>query len=555
MANHAFDLLITGGRVVDGAGNPWQRADLGIRDGRIAAVGRLAGSDATRVVDAADRYVMPGFVDVHAHSDFALPIHADAESQVGQGITTEVIGNCGFSAYPRLPETRNLMFDPPGVDGDWSTPDEYFEVLRRRPLGDNVVSLLGHGTIRHAVMGDAQRRPTPTELGRMCEFVREAMASGAAGMSTGLDYVPGIHAETDELIELGRVIAEFGGVYASHLRGYTTTLVESVSEAIEIGERSGCAVQLSHMDVFGHQNWGKSADVIRLVDEARARGVEVTADMMAYPTAGAWWAPRALFPEDVYAWRLPARQAMPPLIEQVRNPERRAELRALVEARRQQPKSGFHEELLIFSTWDDIYLNGVAPGSDNAHLAGLSFAEIARRRGQEPVDVYFDFLLAEGPDLSSTHIAIGEDDYVAFCRQPWMMFGTDSIATNPEISGEPFNTIMAHPRHYANFVRVLTNHVRDRGWLALEDAVRRMTSLPARRFGISDRGLIAAGMAADVLVVDLANAAEVATWIDPRRHPRGLDAVIVNGAVTVDHGQFTGELGGRPLLMHAGITG
>ena len=553
MTGTGFDLVIVGGRVVDGAGNPWRNADVGIRDGRIVAVGRIDPGGA-KVLDAKGRYVMPGFIDVHAHSDFSLTINPDAESQVGQGITTEVIGNCGFSAYPRMPKTHNLLFDPPGVDGDWGTPAEYFEVLGRRPLGDNVVSLLGHGTIRHAVIGGEDRAPTPDELDAMCQLLREAMASGTAGMSTGLDYVPGIYADVDELVALGRVIAEFGGTYASHLRGYTDTLEAAVAEAIEIGERSGCAIQLSHMDIFGRGNWGRSAMVIEMVEAARARGVDVTADMMSYPTAGAWWAPRALFPEDVYAWRTPSREAIPPLVAQLQDPARRAELREIVEQRRTMAKKGFHEELLIFSTWEDIYVNGVADGSPNAALVGRSIADVAAERGVEPVDLYFDLLLAEGSDLSSTHIAIGEEDYIAFCQAPWMMFGTDSIATNPEISDQPFNTIMAHPRHYANFVRILTNHVRDRGWLRLEDAVRKMCSLPARRFGVLDRGLIAPGMAADIVVVDLESAAEVATWIDPRQQPTGLDYVIVNGVVTVDHGQHTRSLAGRPLLMRDGVA-
>lgn len=554
MSREQFDLLIRNGRVVDGTGSPWIATDVGITDGNIHAIGRLGSATADREIDASGGFVLPGFVDVHAHSDFSMTINPGAESQVGQGITTEVIGNCGFSAYPRLPETHGLLFDPAGVDGDWSSPDEYFGTLARQPLGDNVVSLLGHGTIRHAVLGSAARAPSPDELARMCDLVRQAMEAGAAGMSTGLDYVPGIYAETEELIALSRVVGEYSGVYASHLRGYTNTLVDAVAEAIRIGREAGCAVQLSHVDVFGRANWGKAARIIEMVNEARMAGVDITADMMAYPTAGAWWAPRAIFPEDVYAWRQPARQALPPLVAQLRDLNRRRELRAIVEARRVQPKAGFHEELLIFSTWDDIYLNAVAAGSNRQEMVGQSFASIGRALGVDPVDAYFDFLVAEGPELSSTHIAISESDYVAFCQQPWMMFGTDSIATRIDLSGEPFNTIQAHPRHYANFVRVLTNHVRNRGWLTLEDAARKMSSLPARRFGLARRGLIATGYAADLVVFKLEDLSEEATWLDPRKHPAGLDFVVVNGVVTVDHGTVTGSLAGRPLRMRLGAA-
>jgi N-acyl-D-aspartate/D-glutamate deacylase len=554
MTGSRFDLIVRGGRVLDGAGNPWFPGDIAVHEGRIAAVGRLGSATADREIDATGRYVLPGFIDVHAHSDFALTIHPGAESQLGQGITTEVIGNCGFSAYPRGDRTRRLMFDPEGVDGDWGEPAEYFQALGSRPLGDNVVSLLGHGTIRHAAMTVQDRAPTADELEHMRKLVREAMESGAAGLSTGLDYEPGKHAATAELIELCRVVAEFGGVYASHLRGYTDTLEDAVREAVEIGEASGCAVHLSHMDVFGRENWGTAARIIAVVNEARDRGVDVTADMMAYPTAGSWWGPRAVFPADVYDWRIPARAAQAKVREQLLDPARRAELRARVEARRQQPKKGFDEELMMFSTWADIILTGTAPGSPRAGWIGHTLASLAEEQGIEPVDLYFDLLCQEGEHLSSTRISIDEDDYREFCVQPWMMFGTDSIATSIERSQEPFNTIMSHPRHFANFVRVLTYHVRDRGWLTLADAVRKMTSLPARRFGLVDRGLVAVGFAADLLVVDPDRLAEAATWLDSRQHPRGLDWVIVNGSVAVDHGIFTQQLAGRPLLMRHGAA-
>lgn len=554
MNEKTYDLIIRGGLIVDGAGNPWFPGNIAVRAGRIAAIGLLRGATAHQELEVSGRFVTPGFVDVHAHSDFSLTINRGAESQIAQGITTEVIGNCGFSAYPRLPETHRLMFDPEGVDGDWSSPPEYFATLGASPVGDNVVSLLGHSTIRHAAMGANDRPPTTAELDRMKSLVREAMSAGAAGISTGLDYVPGRYAQTDELVELCRVVAEYGGVYASHLRGYTDTLIEAVAEAITLGEHTGVGIQLSHMDVFGRSNWGKARRVVEMVNEARARGIDVTADMMAYPTAGAWWAPRALFPEDAYAWQLPAEEALLLLQQQLQEPERRQELRALVERRRTQDKKGFHEELLIFSDWENIYLDGVSDRSRNAKWVGRSIAAIASETGRDAVDMYFDLVVDEGPELSSTHIAINEDDYRMFCSQPWMMFGTDSIATSLERNRDPFNIIQAHPRHYANFVRVLSHHVRDRGWLTLEDGVRKMSSLPARRFRISDRGLIAVGLAADLVVVDLDRLAEVADWLHPRRYPTGLDYVIVNGSVEVDHGTFTGALAGRPLLMADGAV-
>jgi N-acyl-D-aspartate/D-glutamate deacylase len=546
-----FDTLIVGGRLIDGSGSPWVRRDIGIRDGRIAALGSLRGREAGRVIDAADRYIAPGFVDVHAHSDFALTINRGAESQVGQGITTEVIGNCGFSAYPRLPETRGLMLDPKGVDGDWSTPAEYFEQLGARPTGTNVASLLGHSTIRQAVLGSDDRAPTRAELDRMKAFVREAMEAGAVGMSTGLDYLPGVHADADELVALAGVVAEFNGTYASHLRGYTGTLLAAVDEAIAIGERSGAAVQLSHMGVFGRKQWGSAARIVELVEGARERGVDVTADIMAYPTAGAWWAPRAIFTDAAYQWRLPAAEAMPALQARLKDPRQRAELRGEVERRRQEPKKGFHEELMTFDTWSDIYLDGVAAGSPRAAWTGRSIAELAAEQGVEPVDLYFSLIDQEGAGLSTIRISISEEDYRTFLAAPWVMFGTDSAATSLERNREPFNFIMAHPRHYANFVRVLTHFVRDQRWIRLEEAVRKMSALPALRFNLGDRGLIATGRAADLVVFDLAKVQEGATWLQPRAHPSGLDYVLVNGRIEVGDSGFTGDLAGKPLLRRA----
>lgn len=551
MVSASYDLIVGGGRLVDGTGNPWVRLDIGVRDGRIAALGRLDEAAAGSRIDATGKWVTPGFIDVHAHSDFGVTINRAARSQVGQGITTEVIGNCGFGAFPRCDATRNLLFDPPGVDGEWNTAEEYFAVLDREPIGDNVAPLLGLGTIRQLVMGDRPDPANPDELDRMRAEVTAAMRAGAFGVSTGLDYAPSSHATLDELAALCEVVAGYGGVYASHLRGYTDTAVESVTEAIEIGERSGVAVQLSHMNVFGRRNWGKVAEIIELVCAARARGVDVTADMMAYPTAGAWWAPRAIMPASHYDWAADQTAQLARLRGYLADESERAVLRRLIEQRRTMAKSGFHEELLIFSDWGDIYLAATATGSARAGRIGDSFAAIAKDEGANAVDVFLDALRDEGDDFSAVHIGISQDDADALMVQPWMMFGTDSIATSVDRWKEPHNTIQSHPRHYATYVRILAHFVRDRGLLTVEDAVRKMTSLAARRFRLAGRGVVEVGAWADLVVFDLDALDEQASWRTPRRHPSGLDAVIVNGVASIAAGAFTDHLGGRGLRLSA----
>ena len=554
MINAQYDVLIRNACIFDGAANPWFLADIGIRDGVIADIGRLGNPEAKRKIDARGKWVTPGFIDVHAHSDFALTILPDARSQVGQGITTEVIGNCGYSAYPRTESTRRLMFDPAGVDGEWSSPTEYFVALGSNSLRNNVVSLVGHGTIRYAVLAEQNRAVTDTELEAMCALTREAMTAGAAGLSTGLDYDPGVFASTDELVALCRVVAEFGGVYASHLRGYTDTLLDAVAEAISIGRQSGCAVHLSHMDVFGRANWGNGQRVVDMVNAAREEGIDVTADMMSYPTAGSWWAPRAIFPADVYDWKSSARDAQKAIRQLLLDPDARAELRRRVEERRLSNKKGFDEELMMFSDWHDITLQGVGPDSIAERWVGADMETIAAEMGMQPVDAYFDLLVQEGEHLSTVRISVDLEEFRLFAVQPWMMFGTDSIATSVEHSYEPFNTIMAHPRHYANFVRILTSHVRDLGWLTLPEAIRKMTSLPARRFGVRQRGLVAVGFAADLVIIDPETLQEQATWLDPRQYPTGIEHVLVNGTQTLSGGAFTSDLGGIPLLMRTGET-
>ncbi len=547
-----FDLLIRNGAIVDGTGNPWLRADVGIRANRVAALGQLGEAAAARVVDAQGLVVAPGFVDAHTHSDFALLYNPPAQSHVAQGITTDIAGNCGYSPFPRVELSQRLLLDREGVEGSWSRATEYFEHVLGRRFGVNVAMFVGHNTVRAAVLGKEAKGPaSPEDVRSMRMYVREAMEAGALGLSTGLDYAPGGESTTDELVELCRVVAEYGGMYTSHLRGYADTVLDAVAEAIEIGRRTGVPVQLSHLNVFGRQNWGKAEQLVAMVEGARDEGIDVTGDIMAYPTVGAWWAPRAIFPESVYNWREESSVELENLRRKLMDPATRAALREEVERRRTMPKHGFHEAFIIFGHWGDIYLEGVRAGSSNEALVGRSIDQIAAELGKEPVEAYFDLVVEEGPELNTVHIAESEQDYRTLLTAPWVMFGTDTVATDIARAAEPYNVLQHHPRGYASYPRILRRFVFDQKLLTLPDAIRKMTSLATNRFRLQDRGLVKPGFSADLVLLDPARVQDTATYLRPKQYPLGLPYVLVNGTLAVDQGRLTAATGGRMLTRAA----
>lgn len=546
-----FDVLVRNGMVLDGAGNPWLRADVGIEQGKVAAVGFLRGATAGRVIDARGLAVVPGFIDAHTHSDFGLLHNPPAESHVAQGITTDVMGNCGYSGFPRVESSKGLLFDPPGMDGDWCTAEEYFRKVRGLRFGTNAAVFVGHITVRTAVMSREARPATTEEIERMKAYVRQGMEAGALGLSTGLDYAPSNSATLDELVALCEVVAEYGGMYTSHLRGYAETVLDAVAEAITIGRRTGIPIQLSHLNVFGRKNWGKGEVIVEMVEQARRDGIDVTADIMAYPTVGAWWGPRAVFSEEVYNWREENSTELENLRKKLLDPAARARLREETERRRTMEKQGFHEKFIIFSDWGDIYIEGVGPGSPNERYVGLGVAEIAQRTGREPVDVYFDLVVEEGPQLNSVHIAESEEDYLVMLTAPWCMFGTDTVATSIERAKERYNVLQHHPRGYGSYPRILRLFVREKKALRLEDAIRKMSSLPAQRFGLRGRGLVREGMQADLVIFDPEGVADTSTYLRPKQYPVGMPYVLVNGELAVDQGRLTRATGGRVLARVA----
>jgi N-acyl-D-aspartate/D-glutamate deacylase len=541
MAANSLDLIIEGGTIYDGTGSPWFRADIGIRNGQIVHVGLLGQAGASESIDARGLAVTPGFFDVHTHSEFSLLANPFPKSQLLQGVTSEVEGHCGYSAFPLVEASHGFLFEPEGMTVDWSTAREYFDRLVSAQPGMNTAVCVGHTVIRAAAAGREDRKVTGDELEQMKSYIREALEAGAIGLSTGLDYPPGGSADTEELIELCKVVAAYGGVYTSHVRGHTDNFVNAVAEAIQIGRQAEVPVQVSHFGAAGPGNLERTRQALDLVDEAREEGVDVMIDIIPYGTAGSWWAPRAIFPEWAYDWRI---NNLDHVRELLLDPDTRSRLRSEVEERRVMEKHGFEEEMVMFSDWGRIVLAEVKPESVHADLVGKTLSEIAEILDKDSRDAYFDLLIQEYPVFSTVRFVVDEEALVEMLEKPYAMIGSDSVATSPEAAGESFNVLQPHPRNYGCFPHVLGNLVRERGIMPWEEAIRKMTSLPAQRFGFTRRGLVREGMQADLVVFDSDEIAPRSTWRQPGLLPKGIHHVLVNGKFAVRDAVATGVRAG-----------
>jgi N-acyl-D-amino-acid deacylase len=541
-----LDLLIRGGRLLDGTGSPARREDLGIDGGRIVAVGALAGAVAHRIVDAEDRYVTPGFIDIHTHSDIGLLQDATAENIVRQGVTTHMTGNCGVSPAPVAEPTRSLaerQFPDYGhpVPYAWSTFAEYLDGLERAGVGVNVAALLGHGTVRLAVLGYERRPPDDDELERMRGHVEEAMAAGAFGLSTGLVYPPGCFGETDEIVALAEVVARHGGLYASHIRGERETVLDAVRECIAIGERSGARTQVSH----NAPKWGGAhllPQVVAAWEDARTRGLDVGVDNDAHTDLG--WGLRDGLPQ----WTHERTHAE--LVAMLGSPDRRRELIAetVEDARPAYGPVG----LLKHGVWDRIWLlpgNGIA-----AELAGRTIAAVSAERGVDGWTAYLDLIVESGGAGQANFDYIDPDVLRAVAVHPMVAFCSDGHVLPKGVQSTDAPPYM--PCSYGEFPGMLERFVVREGLLTVEEAVRKMTSQPASRIGLADRGVLAPGAIADVVVFDLPRVRDRATNLFPHdpitenyphRPPEGIDWVLVNGEVVVAEGEPTGAVAGRVL--------
>lgn len=521
-ATARFDLLIRGGDVIDGTGAPAARADLGVRGDRIAAVGDLSRASAGQVIEARGLCVAPGFIDIHTHSDISLLYTRNMPSSLAQGVTLEVVGNCGFSVGLATPgdefasERRGL--ERYGLHLDWHDLDGFLRRIEQEGIAIHVATLAGHGTLRKRTMGLAERAPTADELTAMQRDLAEAMAAGARGLSSGLEYVPGMYADVDEIAALARVAAEAGGFYATHLRDEGDRLEESVAEAIEVAERARIPLQLSHHKAEKPRNWGKVVRTLAMVDDAAARGVDILLDQYPYTAYQTALATIALPP-----WAVAGTPEI--LARKLRDPAVRVKVRAGM--------GGLDWEAIEMTT---------CPGQPA--YVGQSLAHIARETGRDPRDVVLDLLATGEGWISAAHFAMSEADVERVLADPRVMIGSDAVACDP---AGPAASDKIHPRTYGTFARVLSRYVRQRGLLSLPEAIRRMTSLPARRLGLDGRGRIAPGGCADLVLFNPETIAERSTFARPHALAAGVEKVVVAGRIAWADGKPTGVRAGQVL--------
>jgi N-acyl-D-amino-acid deacylase len=533
-----FDLVLANGRIVDGCGNPWYRGDLGIRAGRIAAIASPGALRGRQTLAAADRYVAPGFIDVHTHSDLSILVNRRAESAVRQGATTHILGNCGMSPAPvnddRQAEMRNhwgRISVQPEVTWAWRTFGEYLDAVQDGGLSINVGSLAGHAALRIAVMGLEDRRPTAAELEAMNTQLVEALEAGAFGLSTGLVYPPGCFADTAEIVALCRTVARYKGLYTTHIRGERETILEAVTEAIQIGRQAGVPVQISH----NAPKFGAPCDAtatLRLVEDARAQGQDVTVDNDLHTDLGP--SLTGGLPQDVQ--ERPATE----IVALLRNSETRRQIREEIVADR-RPAFG-PAGLLKHGQWQRITLLH-APHSPG--VKGQTVATIARERGCDPFDAYFDLIVENGHEAEAIFDYIDEENIRTLLRHPAVMVCSDGQVS--ALYGFLNDPPPYCPCSYGEFPGLLERYVRDEPLLTLQDAMRKMTSFPAQRFGLHDRGVLRPGAWADIVVFDLDRVRDRATGLYPHQYPEGIDCVLVNGLPVVYEGEHTGSLPGQVL--------
>jgi N-acyl-D-amino-acid deacylase len=520
--NSPFDLIVRGGLVLDGTGAEAFPADIAVRGDRIVFVGTLP-EDATsgRIVNANGRVVCPGFIDIHTHSDRSVLYTPGMESSLAQGVTTEVVGNCGFSfglmtTAERFHTEANLLARG-GVAIDWADMGGFLGRVENQGIALNVASLAGHGTLRKRVMGLVNRLPDTAESVAMQRELERALIQGAIGLSSGLEYVPGMYADVDEMVPLARLAAQSGGFYATHLRDEGDTLEEAVLEAITVAEKAGCPLQLSHHKAEKPHNWGKITRTLAMVDAARERGMDVLLDQYPYTAYQTGLTTIALPP-----WAVAGTPEL--LAERLSDPEMRATVRAAMPA----------------VDWSAVEISSIAT---HREYQSKTIAHLATEAGHDARDWILD-LFSEGVFVAAVHFALSEEDVTHILRDPRVIIGSDAVADTPT---GPTAADRPHPRTYGTFARVLGHYVRDRSVLSLTEAVRRMTSLPAQRIGWPDRGRLAPGCAADIVVFNPETICDTANFTEPHAFATGVEYVVVNGTVAWADGAPTAARGGRVL--------
>jgi N-acyl-D-amino-acid deacylase len=537
--NPSFDLVIINGHIIDGSGSPWYSGDVGIRGGKIAAIGNLSDAQRTRTLDVHGMVVAPGFIDMLGQSELTILVDPRLPSKIYQGITTEITGE-GNSVAPlndAIIQANRTRYDHYHLTPDWRSFQQYFARLEKQGMGINLASYVGATQVRRMVLGDDDKQPTPAQLDQMRELVRQAMREGAVGVSTSLQYSPAPYAKTEELIALASEASKFGGIYATHMRDESNSILSAIDEALRIGREGHIPVEIWHLKVAGKANWGRMPEVVAKINAARAEGMDITADTYAYT---AWFNEFSAF---IPAWAHDGGDAK--LIERLKDPAMRARIRKDM----MTPSNEWDNEWEEISGPQDVLI-GVVHNPKLLPLQGKRLAEVAKMQNKDPMDALFDLLIE---DNASTEVAIfgmSEPDIVVALQQPWVAFDNDSSGASTEgILGQEH----PHPRAYGTFPRVLRKYVREEKKLTLEDAIRKFSALPAQRMRLTDRGVLKAGMWADVVVFDPATIRELATFENPNQLSQGMEYVLVNGVAVIDQGKQTGALPGK-VLRGAGFA-
>jgi len=529
-----YDLLILHGKVADGTGNAWYYADVGIIGDRIAFLGK-AGPNvrAKHVIDARGLVVAPGFIDMLGQSETTILIDPKAVSKVTQGITTEITGEGGSIAPQNdftIAEAKDYL-EHFKLTVDWRTLDEYFQRLEKQGAGVNLATHVGATQVRMVVLGMENRKPTPDELKQMVEYVEEAMLHGALGVSSSLIYAPASYADTDELIALAEAAAKHGGIYTTHIRNEGDTQMQALEEAFRIGREANIPVEIWHLKVSGRQNWGKMREVLAKIQQARDSGLDVTADQ--YPYVAAATSLGATIPPKFHAGGQEA------FVTRLKDPKVRRQIRAELTG-----PAGQDENMWRGTGGPDGIMVVSVLNPELKKFEGRTVAQIAKEWNKEPLDALMDFVIADRDNTGAVYFSMSEEDVRLAMQQPWVSIDTDYSALNHT---GPLGESKSHPRAWGTFPRVLGKYVREEKVLRLEDAIRKMTSLPAQRMKLVQRGLLRPDYFADITIFDPEKVIDVATFEDPNRPAVGIQWVLVNGVVALENGKVTGKLGGRPL--------
>ena len=537
-ADRPFDLVIVKGHIIDGTGSPWYSGDIGIRDGRIAAIGNLSESGRKRTIDAGGKVVAPGFIDMLGQSEMTILVDPRLPSKIFQGITTEVTGEGGSIAplNDAIIEADRPGYEHYKITPDWRTFRQYFAHLEKQGMGINLASYVGATQVRRMVLGDENKQPTAEQLKQMKALVRDAMKDGAVGVSSALEYAPAPYAKTEELIALAAEGGKFGGIYSTHMRDESNSVLEAIDEALRIGREAHVPVEIWHIKVAGKANWGRMPEVVAKINAARAAGADVTADTYAYT---AWFNDFSAF---IPPWAHDGGTSK--LVERLKDPAAREHIRKDMLT----PSKDWDNEWQEIAGPDAIMI-GIVQNSKMLPLQGKRLSEIAKVWNKDPIDALFDFLI-EDPNAGVAVFGMSQPDVTLALQQPWVAIDNDSSGASPEgILGQEH----PHPRAYGTFPRILRKYVREEKALTLEDAIRKMSALPAQRLRLTDRGVLKAGMWADIVVFDPATVRDLATFDNPNQLSEGMDYVLVNGVPVVDRGKMTGTLPGK-VLRGAGYT-